>query len=140
MNSGQSSHAPVILLIDDNEDHILITQKIIERAYPQSSVIVLMTGRAVKQHLATHVDHLPDLIFLDMDLPDATGLDILREIHKYDDWLDVPVWLLSSWCDDAQLETAYELGIRGYFEKPLDRHGMDAIFHLFEYVNLEVTT
>ncbi len=130
--------SPSILLVDDNDDHIIITQKILQRAYPDCHIHVETSGETTLQYISNNKNQLPDVVFLDMDLPDATGLDILRDLRNNENWIDVPVWLLSSWCPEDELEKAYELGIRGYFEKPLDRHGIEIVCHLFEHVSMEV--
>lgn len=58
----------------------------------------------------------PDLIILDLGLPDASGLDLLREWQAQR--LDVPVVILSSRTDEAGIVEALELGADDYMTKP----------------------
>ncbi len=59
---------------------------------------------------------IPDLIILDLGLPDASGLDLLREWQARR--LDVPVVVLSSRTDEAGIVQALELGADDYVTKP----------------------
>ncbi len=130
--------SPSILLIEDNSDHAIITEKILRRANPDCTIHVANSYQKATEFLHTLPPESLHVILLDMDLPDATGLDVLRAIREIPSFMQVPVWLLSSWCDDEQLESAFEFGIRGYLEKPLDRHGMEPVYHLLEPVTAEV--
>lgn len=58
----------------------------------------------------------PDLIILDLGLPDTSGMDLLREWREHR--LDVPVVILSSRADEAGIVQALELGADDYVTKP----------------------
>jgi two-component system KDP operon response regulator KdpE len=58
----------------------------------------------------------PDLVVLDLGLPDQNGLDLLRQLR--DDGLHVPVVILSSRTDEAGIVQALELGADDYVTKP----------------------
>jgi two-component system, OmpR family, KDP operon response regulator KdpE len=58
----------------------------------------------------------PDLIVLDLGLPDQNGLDLLRQLRE--DGLDVPVVILSSRTDETGIVQALELGADDYVTKP----------------------
>ena len=59
----------------------------------------------------------PDMIFMDIVMPNATGLDALREIRKTDH--ATPIVMLSSVNEDSLINECKELGIKGFIDKPI---------------------
>ncbi len=57
----------------------------------------------------------PDVVLLDLDLPDSSGLDALGRIHEHDP--EMPVIILSAMEDQATISRAMGLGARGYIPK-----------------------
>lgn len=62
-----------------------------------------------------YFSHRPDLMILDLGLPDGDGMDLLREIRK--DSL-VPVIVLSARADESDKVSALDLGANDYVTKP----------------------
>jgi two-component system response regulator len=62
----------------------------------------------------------PKLILLDLNLPKIGGLDVLREIKSDDRTKSIPVVILSSSKQDADVITGYMLGVNSYVVKPVD--------------------
>jgi YesN/AraC family two-component response regulator len=60
----------------------------------------------------------PDLLLLDLRLPDMTGLDVLRSLRNAR--IDVPCVMMSAWASVAETADAFKLGVRDFVEKPLD--------------------
>jgi two-component system chemotaxis response regulator CheY len=58
-----------------------------------------------------------DLIICDMNLPDGTGLDIVRYVRASDTWRSTPVLILSSDADPRRVGRAYALGANAYIDK-----------------------
>lgn len=61
---------------------------------------------------------MPDLITLDILLPDACGLDILKELHNSEKTKRIPVLLIS--VKESERENGLKLGAIGFFGKPLN--------------------
>ncbi len=74
----------------------------------------------------------PDLLLLDMQLPDMDGLDVLRQLRSEPALADLPVLVVSANALPEQQAAAQGLGVRGYLTKPLDMQGLlaelDALF------------
>jgi two-component system response regulator len=62
----------------------------------------------------------PDIILLDLNLPKLNGLQILERIRKNPDTRLVPVIILTSSKEEADLTKAYTLGANSYIRKPVD--------------------
>ncbi|GAB4441993.1 MAG: response regulator [Chloroflexi bacterium OHK40] len=101
-----------ILIIDDSEQ---ITGLLANYVLPELgySPVVAHTGRQGLQRLRAH---LPDLILLDLQLPDISGLDLLRLIAQ--EGYDVPVILMTAHGSENIAVEAFRLGARNYLIKP----------------------
>ncbi|WP_129671198.1 response regulator [Candidatus Chloroploca sp. Khr17] len=101
-----------ILIIDDSEQ---ITDLLAKYVLPELGFrsIVAHTGRQGLQQLRMR---LPDLILLDLQLPDISGLDLLRLIAQ--EGYDVPVILMTAHGSENIAVEAFRLGARNYLIKP----------------------
>ncbi|MDL5032833.1 PAS domain S-box protein [Pelomonas sp. APW6] len=82
--------------------------------------------------LAALHERRPDLLLLDMQLPDMDGLEVLRALRKDPALADLPVLIVSANALPEQQTAALGLGVRGYLTKPLDLQALlaqlDALF------------
>lgn len=61
----------------------------------------------------------PDLLILDINMPEVTGLDMLEFLRRRPEWKDLPVVMLSSETADVMIDKAFALGADGYVTKPV---------------------
>jgi CheY-like chemotaxis protein len=61
----------------------------------------------------------PDLVVLDLKMPQVNGLEVLRWVRKHAYWGQLPVVMLSGSSLAADIEEAYRLGANSYFIKPM---------------------
>jgi len=61
----------------------------------------------------------PDVLILDISMPEVTGVDLLEYIRKRMGVTDLPILMLSSEATDAQVDQAIELGADGFVAKPV---------------------
>ncbi|MCU0494534.1 MAG: response regulator, partial [Chloroflexaceae bacterium] len=101
-----------ILIIDDSTQicSLLADYVLPDLGY---SAAVANTGR---QGLYRLRQHLPDLILLDLQLPDISGLDLLRLISQ--EGYDVPVILMTAHGSENIAVEAFRMGARNYLIKP----------------------
>ena len=62
----------------------------------------------------------PDLILLDYDLPDGSGLDIIRKLHEDAALRSIPIMMMTSNNDPDTVIAAFNAGVRDYFTKPFE--------------------
>ena len=111
--------ASTIVLIEDNLSNVKFIDYVL-RKRPGSKLIPAMQG-SLGIELAQR--HHPDLILLDLNLPDLDGRDVLAQLKSLPDTAGIPVVILSA---DAAPQRAGELldaGADGYLSKPLDVAG-----------------
>jgi len=110
-----------ILIIDDSQQ---ICSMLAEYVLPELGYTsaIANTGR---QGLNRLRQHLPDLILLDLQLPDISGLDLLRLIAQ--DGYDVPVILMTAHGSEGIAVEAFRLGARNYLIKPFSETEAQAV-------------
>ncbi len=102
--------------IEDNETNIEVMRGVLL----QRSQIALSVSMLGLDGLAAVRQQRPDLILLDMQLPDISGLELLRHLKNDDDVADIPVIVVSADATPAHREQALTLGAKHYVTKPLE--------------------
>ena len=62
----------------------------------------------------------PEILFLDINMPEVTGLELLQFIRQRTQWRHLPVLMVSSESDDVRVEQAIRIGADGYVFKPVN--------------------
>jgi CheY-like chemotaxis protein len=68
----------------------------------------------------------PDVLILDISMPEVTGVDLLEFIRKRMCVRDLPILMLSSEATDTQVDQALELGADGFIAKPVTIEELEA--------------
>jgi two-component system NtrC family sensor kinase len=119
MKSEPDGHdyAQRILVVDDSMELLTL---LCEGFLPQFGFQALAAATG-EQALHFITSEAPDLILLDLQLPDISGLDILREMSEQQ--IEVPVILITAHGSESIAVEAFRLGVKDYLTKPFD---MDA--------------
>lgn len=80
-------------------------------------VVAFQSARATAQTLLT--GKRPDLLVLDINMPEVSGLDLLEFLRRRKEWKDLPVIMLSSEASDTMVNRALQLGADSYLIKPI---------------------
>lgn len=102
--------------VEDNETNVLLMQGMLAQR-PQIELTVSPLGLDA---LTAVRARRPDLILLDMHLPDVDGLELLRHFKHDDETAAVPVLVLSADATQERIEDAIAEGAAGYLPKPID--------------------
>jgi Signal transduction histidine kinase len=104
-----------ILLVDDSEENRYVFRRILERA--NFKVVVASSGKEALQIVETH----PDLVILDVKLPDMSGYDVCRRIKSNPATSIIPVLQISaSFVSGESKAMALEGGADGYLTHPIE--------------------
>ncbi|MFB2767879.1 response regulator [Pelatocladus sp. BLCC-F211] len=104
-----------ILLIEDNDINRMLLSDYLSycryevQSFPEGSTF-----------FDTIEDFKPDLILLDLKLPDIDGYSLLEEKQRKTDLKYIPVFVVSAFAFKADQEKAMKLGARRYFVKPIN--------------------
>lgn len=109
-----SIHSIRILLIEDNEpNRRLLEDYLIYQGY---SVLPLATGLGFEQAI---IDFQPQVVLLDLKLPDIDGCDILEQMQQNPEWSQIPVIVVSARAFLSDQQRALNLGAKRYLVKPI---------------------
>ncbi|TMI82275.1 MAG: response regulator [Bacillati bacterium ANGP1] len=108
--------ARVVLYIEDNFSNLRLIERLLARR-PEIRLIPAMQGRLGVQ-LAR--EHRPDLILLDLQLPDISGHDVLRHLREAPETRDTRIIVISADATPGQIDRLVAAGAWRYLTKPLD--------------------
>lgn len=115
-----------ILLIEDDENDVLLTQRAMTKGGLTNEMVVMRDGEAAlnyllelrEKHNATK--DFPCIILLDLKLPRLNGLEVLARLREDDFFRLIPIIILTSSVEPSDMATCYQLGCNSYIRKPVD--------------------
>jgi CheY-like chemotaxis protein len=105
-----------ILVVDDNEDILYSIKNGLEET---NNDIKINTANNGIKCLEMLVEETPDLILLDLMMPNMNGWEVLETIQRNMKWRNIPIFIISSSDNPEFKESAEELGIT-FIEKPFN--------------------
>ncbi|MBC8194036.1 MAG: response regulator [FCB group bacterium] len=104
-----------ILVVEDNEDNMSLITQLLESA--GNTVIEAVTGmEGYEKTLALR----PDVVLLDIQLPDIEGTEVLKMIRSNKEVEDIAIVAVTSFAMAGDREKLMAAGCNGYVEKPID--------------------
>ena len=123
---NQEAKPVSIVMIEDDEGHARLIEKNIRRAGVSNEIIPFTNGTEALAHLLGK-DGSGDasagrqqLILLDLNLPDMTGIDILEKLKNNQHTKRSPVVVLTTTDDTREIQRCYDLGANVYITKPVN--------------------
>jgi CheY-like chemotaxis protein len=108
------SHA--ILVVDDNPLNILLAQTMINNILPDAVVWEAADG---VEAIDLFIKHRPDIIFMDIQMPEKNGYEAAREIRKLETGKRIPIIALTAGIVKGEKERCVEAGMDDYISKPV---------------------
>ena len=123
MSSSVERKAPRlnILLAEDNPVNALLTRTLLEKS--NHSVHHVTNGLAVLDYIAQ--GGRPDIIIMDVQMPELDGLETARRIRKDTLVPDIPILALTANASAADEAECIAAGMSGHMAKPFDRQDLD---------------
>jgi two-component system cell cycle response regulator DivK len=109
----------VVLYIEDNQDNILLVQRLLKRRCPDVRLHTTMTG---PDGIRMAIDHQPTLILLDNHLPGTSGEQVLRQLAADQATAAIPVVILSGDSSPITVNELLAAGAAEFLIKPFDIH------------------
>ncbi len=108
-----------LLIVDDAPANLRVLAEILMDAY---EVSVATSGpEALEIATSDDPDRIPDLILLDIMMPEMDGYEVCRRLRREPATRDLPVVFVTANTDDKTLEEAFEAGGTDYVRKPVNR-------------------
>ncbi len=113
-----------VLLVEDNEDHIFLTTRVLDEASgSQFNIHVVPDGEATLDFVFQRGEHeqapRPDLILLDIKLPKMGGIEVLKRLKEDPATRAIPILMLTSSDRDQDIAASYQNGANSYIAKPI---------------------
>jgi len=105
----------LVLIVDDNEENAKLARDVLEHA----GMRTLSAGTAAEA-LALAKEHAPDVVLMDLRLPDLDGTEAARRLAEDERTAGIPVLALSALPLEDAAGWFRETGFADYVEKPID--------------------
>jgi len=123
-----------ILLAEDSPEDVELVCAALKKNNLANEVVVARDGAEALDFLYRRGEfqsrnaELPIVMFLDLKMPKVDGLEVLRQMKSDDALRVIPVVMLTSSREEADLVKSYRLGVNAYVVKPVDfQHFVDAV-------------
>lgn len=124
-----------ILLADDDRDDRFLFKEALSELPIETNLETVHDGEQLMNYLNEHADNLPDVLFLDLNMPRKNGFECLSEIKFTDKIKELPVIMFStSFPRDAHYEQdmikmLYKIGATDYIRKPANFGELKEVIH-----------
>lgn len=123
-----------ILLADDDEDDRIFFKEALQEIKVRTVVTLVNDGHQLMNYLNQPGNHLPNVLFLDLNMPVKNGMDCLIEIRKNSRLKDLAIAIYSTSSSEENIEEAFVRGANIYIQKPDDFSALKSI--LEQVINL----
>jgi signal transduction histidine kinase len=104
-----------ILYIEDNPSNATLVKRILQpKGY---TIIIAETGL---KGIDAALEHRPDLILMDINLPDMSGREVTTRLRAFEQFRELPIVALTAQTDDKQRAMTLISGVSGFMSKPID--------------------
>jgi signal transduction histidine kinase/CheY-like chemotaxis protein len=132
----RGAESATLLYIEDNSANL----KLIDRVMAGQPAYRLLSAMLGGLGLDLARQHHPDLILLDLNLPDMSGSDVLRHLENDPRTRDIPVIVISADATRDRVEKLLAAGARAYLTKPLDiRELLEVVYETLKERRLDQT-
>ena len=109
-----------ILLVEDNIEDAAITKRVLKHNKLNEGLVIAASGKEALAALQNKSKaDMPQLILLDINLPDISGIDLLTSIKNDKNLSTIPVVILTGSNEDQDIQKSYDLGASSYLVKPI---------------------
>lgn len=125
MMSDSDNMKPVkILLVEDNPGDIRLTTEALKDSKIRNTLEVVQDGNEALDYLNKRGKYkdvtIPDLVLLDLDLPNTTGREVLKIVKQDPKLKRIPLVILTVSQSDQDVLNAYDMQANAYVTKPID--------------------
>ncbi len=130
----------LITLADDDEDDRLFFTDAFDELKINTVVNTVKNGRELISFLNHPETVLPNIIFLDLNMPILNGIDSLKEIKQNDKFKDIAIAIYSTSSSEEDIENTFVLGANIYIKKPSNFNDLKKILSDVVTINWQYHT
>ncbi|MFP9115725.1 response regulator [Flavobacterium sp. RHBU_3] len=124
-----------IMLADDDEDDRLFFKEAFEEVKIKYEISTFNDGEQLMDYLNTPDSVLPDIVFLDLNMPRKSGMECLREIRQNDRLKKISVAIYSTSSSEQDIEETFTTGANVYIKKPNDFNMLKKVLSDVVHIN-----
>ena len=109
------SDPPLVLIVDDNDRNRKLAGDVLRSARFRT-----LEARTAADGIALASEHLPDVILMDLRLPDLDGAEAVRLLRTEPRTSRIPVVAVTALRTDGRDDWLFDVGFAGYVVKPID--------------------
>ena len=129
-----------IVLADDDLDDQFLFKMAIEESDVNSNLLIFNNGKEIMDHLLNVNNDLPDVVFLDLNMPIKDGLQCLKEIRSTDRLKNLSVAIYSTSNSQRDIDRTFATGANVYIHKPSSFEGIKKAFKKVLEINWQYAT
>lgn len=129
-----------IVLADDDLDDQFLFKKAIEESNVKTNLLIFSNGGEIMNYLHNQNNNIPDLIFLDLNMPIKNGLQCLKEIRSDKRLKDISVAIYSTSNSQKDIDSTFLNGANVYIHKPSSFEGIKKVFKQVLEINWQYAT
>lgn len=129
-----------IMLADDDEDDRLFFKEAFEEVKINYRISAFNDGEQLMDHLFDTSNPLPDIIFLDLNMPRKSGIECLKEIRANERLKKISVAIYSTSSSEQDIEDTFVSGANVYIKKPNDFNMLKKILSDVVHINWQYIT
>jgi len=124
-----------ILLADDDMDDCFFFEKALEELQLSTHLTIVRDGQQLMNYLSENSKNLPDVLFLDLNMPRKNGFECLCEIKEHESLKVIPVVMFSTSYPRDQIyeanmiNTLLKIGAHHFIRKPGDFAQLKQVIH-----------
>jgi len=128
------------MLADDDEDDRLFFKEAFEEVKINYRISAFNDGEQLMDHLYDSTNPLPDIIFLDLNMPRKSGIECLKEIRANERLKKISVAIYSTSSSEQDIEDTFVSGANVYIKKPNDFNMLKKILSDVVHINWQYIT
>lgn len=129
-----------IMLADDDEDDRLFFKEAFEEVKIKYKISTFNDGEQLMDYLYEANNPLPDIIFLDLNMPRKSGIECLKEIRNNERLQKISVAIYSTSSSEQDIEDTFVSGANVYIKKPNDFNMLKKILSDVVHINWQYIT
>lgn len=105
-----------ILLVDDSETILMMEKMILKKDHYE-----IVTAKNGKDGVAKALETKPDLILMDVVMPEMNGFEAVKRLRQEEATRSIPIVMVTTKAEAESMEAGYESGCNDYVVKPIDQ-------------------
>ena len=107
-----------ILIVDDDEINLYLAKSILDQIYPNGIILQAANGKEAVERFKLET---PDIVFMDVQMPEMNGYEATIEIRKLEKEIHVPIIAITAGTVKGDIEKCFHAGMNDYASKPVKK-------------------